>query len=270
MPSPSIITGPVDALERRLADDVAELQRDDPLRPVVVLVGETLLRAYLRRRIAELTGPYLNVHIVTPGELALRLGETPLVLAGHKPLPILADRVLAQEAAASTPGYFDAVSSTPGFGHALHRTLVEIRRADVTAPALADAAAASLEPEKTSALAALAARHGALRAGLYDADAALAGAEPGRLGADQLLVYGLWEPTAAMRRALAAIAAAQGLSVYLPTADPVADLAHAGFRDWLRTGLGASTSPLPGEPSAVGDDAIRIASAPDPNREVRD
>ena len=106
----SVVLGPIDALERELAADVAELQRDDPLRPVVVLVGETLLRAYLRRRLAEINGPYLNVHIVTPGELALRLGEIPLILAGQKPLPLLADRMLAQEAALSTSTYFDAVA----------------------------------------------------------------------------------------------------------------------------------------------------------------
>ncbi len=71
------VLGPIDALERRLAADVAELQRDDPLRPVVVLVGETLLRAYLRRRIAEINGPYLNVHIVTPGRAGAAAGRDP-------------------------------------------------------------------------------------------------------------------------------------------------------------------------------------------------
>src|SRR3954469_803358 len=145
MPGPSIFTGAVDELERRLASDVAELQRDNPLRPVVVLVGETLLRAYLRRRLAELNGPYLNVRIMTPGELALRLGEIPLILAGKRPLPLLADRVLAQEAALSESTYFDAVAGTPGFGRALHRTLLELRRAEVSPEALNTAAAGSLE-----------------------------------------------------------------------------------------------------------------------------
>src|SRR5688572_31063603 len=141
----SVVLGPIDALERAFAADVAELQHEDPLRPVVALVGETLLRAYLRRRLAEINGPYLNVHIVTPGELALRLGEIPLILAGQKPLPLLADRMLAQEAALSTSTYFDAVASTPGFGQALHRTLVEIRRGGIGAEPLADAAPGSLE-----------------------------------------------------------------------------------------------------------------------------
>src|SRR3954454_22580633 len=106
----SVVLGRIDRLARRLAGGADPLQRDDPLRPVVVLVGETLLRAYLRRRIAEINGPYLNVHIVTPGELALRLGEIPLILAGQRPLPLLADRMLAQEAAQSTSTYFDAVA----------------------------------------------------------------------------------------------------------------------------------------------------------------
>jgi ATP-dependent helicase/nuclease subunit B len=270
MPAPSVLLGSVDALERRLATDVAELQRTDPLKPVVVLVGETLLRAYLRRRIAELSGPYLNVHIVTPGELALRLGELPLVLAGQKPLPLLADRVLAQEAAASTAGYFDAVSTTPGFGHALHRTLVEIRRAGISPDALERAASTALEPEKTRALAELAARHHELRAGHYDADSSLAAADPDRLGADQLLVYGLWDPPVALRNALAAIAETRPLTVYLPAADPVADLAHEDFRQWLESALDATTTELSSEIAELTSAAMRIVSAPDPNREVRD
>src|SRR3954466_8394761 len=148
----TVVLGRIDALEREFAAEVAELQRDDPLRPVVVLVGETLLRAYLRRRIAELSGPYLNVHILTPGELALRLGEIPLILDGKRPLPLLADRILAQEAALSESTYFDAVATTPGFGRALHRALLELRRAEVSPDSLSATAQDSLEPDKTAAL----------------------------------------------------------------------------------------------------------------------
>lgn len=285
----SVVTGPLNELEREFAADVAELQREDPLRPVVVLVGETLLRAYLRRRLAEINGPYLNVHIVTPGELALRLGEIPLILAGQNPLPLLADRMLAQEAALSTSTYFDAVASTPGFGQALHRTLVEIRRSGITPDALSEAAPASLEPEKLAALAALARRHEELKRGHYDADAALANADANRLGADRLLVYGLWDPPASTRMAIAAIAHASAVKVYLPMTTPVAAQAHDGFREWLRTELSATTRHLDAEDAATGlehvqrhlvsgapaapdpgDGTVRVASAPDPNREVRD
>lgn len=286
MSDSSVVLGSIDALERELAADVAALQREDPLRPVFVLVGETLLRAYLRRRLAEINGPYLNVHIVTPGELALRLGEIPLILAGQRPLPLLADRMLAQEAALSTSTYFDAVAGTPGFGQALHRTLVEIRRSAITPDELSEAAPGSLEPEKLASLAALARRHHELKAGHYDADAALAAPDAKRLGADQLLVYGIWDPPALTRRALAAIGA---LRIYLPQTSPVADRAHASFREWLSAELDATALELESEerPTALGhlqrqlgptatpppdpaDGTVRIASAPDPNREVRD
>lgn len=269
-PAPRVVLGRIDALERALAADVAALQRDDPLRPVIVLVGETLLRAYLRRRLAEINGAYLNIHIVTPGELALRLGEVPLVLDGLKPLPLLADRVLAQEAAISESTYFDAVASTPGFGHALHRTLIEVRRTGLTPDALDSATAGSLEPDKLAALATLARRHCGLRAHHYDADAAMAAADPARLGTEELLVYGVWDPPALTRRVLASIAQVGGLHVYLPTASPTADLAHASFRSWLSDDLGAVTDELEDAQPKPRDHAIRIASAPDPNREVRD
>src|SRR3954471_14005447 len=175
-PVPRITLGPIDALERAFARDIAELQGEDKLRPVMVLTGETLLRAYLRRRLAELNGAHVNIHILTPGELALRLGELPRILRGERPLPLLADRVLAHEAALETDSYFDAVRETPGFAAALHRTLVELRRAAVAPGELAAAASETLEPEKVAALAALAERHDALRAGYYDADASLAAA----------------------------------------------------------------------------------------------
>src|SRR3954452_1513048 len=151
----TLVTGPIEALEAEFAGTIAEAHRDDPLRPVVVLVGETLLRAYLRRRLAEINGPYLNIHVLTPGELALRLGEMRLILAGATPLPMLADRVLAQEAALAESTYFDAVASTPGFGHALHRTLVELRRAGLRSSDLEAAAPASTESVKVAALATL-------------------------------------------------------------------------------------------------------------------
>lgn len=54
----------------------------------MIFTGETLLRAYLRRRLAELNGPHLNVHI-TLGELGLRLGEMRRILEWHLRGPAL-------------------------------------------------------------------------------------------------------------------------------------------------------------------------------------
>lgn len=41
----------------------------------MVVVGGTLLRPYLRRRLAELSGAHINVHLFTPAELGLHLAE---------------------------------------------------------------------------------------------------------------------------------------------------------------------------------------------------
>ena len=123
------ITGPIAALETALVEHVRTAKRDDPLTPVVILAGETLLRPYLRRRLVELIGPLANVHVLTARELGLALGEHRLIAQGRTPLPVLADGVLAHEAALTTTGYFDAVRNTPGFANALHRTLSDLQRA---------------------------------------------------------------------------------------------------------------------------------------------
>src|SRR3954454_6284722 len=119
-PAHRIVTGPVAAIEPALVEHAFAAKRGDPLKPVVILVGETLLRPYLRRRLAELGGPHLNVHVVTPDEFGLRLGERAKIEEGRPPLPVLAERILAHEAAMASPGYFDAVRHTLGFSQALH------------------------------------------------------------------------------------------------------------------------------------------------------
>lgn len=289
-PSHRVVTGPIAALEEALADHVFAAKGDDPLTPVVVLIGETLLRPYLRRRLMELHGPHMNVHLMTSADLGLRLGEPAMIAAGRLPLPILADRVLAHEAAHATGGYFAPVQDTPGFANALHRTLGDLHRGDCSAEHLVEAGADLPEQEKISSLARLAAEHDRLRAGHYDSDQALAGAVPSRLDAPELIVYGRWEAPEILRRAIAAIGRSQPVTVYLPTADPSADRAHAPLREWLVGELGAT--PVTLEPAAQDagslahvqahlgdreapatsspeDGTVQIVSAPDPSREVR-
>jgi hypothetical protein len=55
-----VLTGSRRALEQRLADEVVAARARDPLAPLPVLVGGTLLRPHLRRRIVEITGGHLN------------------------------------------------------------------------------------------------------------------------------------------------------------------------------------------------------------------
>jgi ATP-dependent helicase/nuclease subunit B len=288
-PAHRIVTGPVAAIEPALVDHAFAAKRGDPLRPVVILVGETLLRPYLRRRLAELGGPHLNIHVLTVADLGLRLGERAMISARRLPLPVLADRILTHEAALASPGYFDAVRGTLGFGQVLHRTLGDLQRAGITPERLGEAADGQPEREKVDALAAMAKRHAELRADHYDAEDALAAADPERLGADQLLVYGLWEAPEILRRAIAGIGERCPVTAYFATAHPAADRAHAGLRGWLTEALGARSEHLSAtadggtllghlhsrlgarrpEPAASpGDGSVGIVSAPDPSREV--
>ena len=63
------------ALEEALAHEITAAKADDPLAPVGVLIGGTLLRPYLGRRLADLCNGIVNVHFLTPSDLALALGE---------------------------------------------------------------------------------------------------------------------------------------------------------------------------------------------------
>src|SRR6188472_2818454 len=124
-------TGSRRALESCLAAEVRVQRERDPLAALPIVVGGTLMRPYLRRRLAVLTGGHLNVRLMTVGELGLRLGHGRLVRAGRRPLPFLADRVLAQQVALESKGYFAPVASMPGFPSILLRTLRELRTARV-------------------------------------------------------------------------------------------------------------------------------------------
>lgn len=70
-----VLTGPRRALEQRLADEVVAARARDPLAPLPVLVGGTLLRPHLRRRIAEITGGHLNVRFVRSASLVCGSGS---------------------------------------------------------------------------------------------------------------------------------------------------------------------------------------------------
>src|SRR6478752_882618 len=94
-----LVTGSPPTLETALARQVEEAQREDPLAPVGVLIGGTLQRPYLQRRLAELNDGIVNVRFLMPSEFALELGERNLVVAGRRPLPPLADRLLLRSIA---------------------------------------------------------------------------------------------------------------------------------------------------------------------------
>ena len=140
-----VITGPSLALENRLAEEVGAAREADPLTPICVLVGGTLLRPYLQRRLARRSGGIANVHFLTPADFSLILGERAMWAAGRMPLPPLADRILLRQLAADEGGYFEPVRETPGSSDALYRLVRELRGAGYDAAALRDAIAGSCE-----------------------------------------------------------------------------------------------------------------------------
>ena len=293
-----LVVGPLANLEQALADAITARKTGDPLAPIAILIGGTLLRPYLQRRLADLLGGHINLHLLTPAELAVRLGEHRMIAAGRKPLPPLATRVLVGEMAREAHGYFRPVAHTPGFADSLHRLFRELAQAGLSAEGFRSAVdvAAAGNRRKHADLAELYDRYAERRASHYGPDDCLAVADPGRLGAEALLVYGLWDPPAGLRAAIEAIAAAGiPLTAFLPEAGvPVADGAHEDMRRWLAD-LGAreerapsaepddpgtpptlahlqrrlfrSTEPAP--PTGEDDRSVRLLSAADPAREVR-
>ena len=132
-----VITGPSLALENRLAEEVGAAREADPLTPICVLVGGTLLRPYLQRELARRSGGIANVHFLTPADFSLILGERAMWAAGRMPLPPLADRILLRQLVADEGGYFEPVRETPGLSDALYRLVRELRGAGYDGAAFA-------------------------------------------------------------------------------------------------------------------------------------
>ena len=283
MPGLSVITGAPAALDAALAAEIRAHKDGDPLAPVTVLAGGTLLRPFLRARLATLLGGHINVRVVTPAELALRLGEPALIAAGRSPITPLADRALAQELARGAESYFAPVRDTPGFANALHRLFGELRAASI-GPAQLVAAAAGMKQRELAEL-----YRGYLesRAPFYDAGDAMAAPDPGRLDDRAVLLYGVWEVAPRLRALIEVAAERVPVTVLLPLTGTVADDAHAELRDWLAS-RGADIRHIDSAPArsaletlrqqlfadvpapAAPDDTVALLSAPDPAREARE
>lgn len=289
MPPPRVILGTPAALEDGLAREVQEWKQRDPLVMPLVLVGGTLLRPYLRRRLAHLVGGHVNLRFLTLGNLARELGEAPLAASGRQPLPRVAARVLAGELAAGASGYFEPVAQAQGFAPALERLFRELAEAGVGPAELRRAADGPPGDGKHAALAALYEEFERRRSGYYTTADCLAAADPERFRAPALLVYGVWDLPALARRLLQRLMERAPVAVYLPVTGTDADRAHQDLRDWL-AGLGAREEQA--EPGAAAgaatslgwlqqrlysrdgagpkDGTVRLLSAPDPVREVQE
>jgi hypothetical protein len=238
--------------EAELLGDVRTLRAQDPLGTVLLVVPSRLVGGWLRTRLAEALGGVAGLHVLTIPELGERLAALPLALEGRRPVPRAADRFLViraiRAAVPATGGYFSAVSAARNFPAAIMRTLLDVKRAGLAA---SDLEATFPDSAKVRELAACQrALEAALREhGYHDASDLLAAAarvvaaEPGRLDAAAILVFGFAELNPLEARLLDACARATTVRQY------PADLAAAALPD---------------------ADALEIVAAPGEEREVRE
>jgi hypothetical protein len=182
------------------------------------------------------------------------------------------------------------VRDTPGLADALYRLVRELRAAGYDAESLADAIEGACEvPEKAQAITGIFAEFLRRREGFYGPDECLLSAESDSAPWDALFVFGLWQAGAALTNLL--IGASEHISVtamFPLSGVEELDAAHAELRFDLAA-AGAEVSELqdedspatalersrprlftvPGE-AAPEDESLRLISAPDPAREVRE
>jgi hypothetical protein len=284
-----LISGRSAALRIALADRINDLRRQDPMAPIWILVGASLQRPYLARWLAGRLGGHANVRILMPGDLALLLGAPQLVAEGRRALPPLADRVLLAQVAGAQPGYFEPVADTPGFAEALYRLVRELRGAGYDIANLAPTVDGLTDaPQKASSLAELLADFESRRAEFYGSDDALAVADPGRLEALALLVYGVMDMPVALEQLVVGASERMPVHAYLPEVAGVAESSVADLRERLiarggkpeqaseqeveHTSLERVRRRMFNQPSGaeiLADDSLLLVSAPDPAREVK-
>ena len=204
---PQLIRGPLAALEARLAADVRAYRARAPLAPLTILIGSSLLRPYLRRRLAELHGGLINVRLLTMHDLSSYLSVAATQANGTSPLPPMGDRVIAEEVAERAQDYFARVAGSSGFADSLNRLFQELRQAGLDPESFATAVNRLGEtfPQNTSKLTSLATlfdQAQQLRAGFHGADDLLRLADPTRLDGTVLFVYGVWNLSTLQMRLL--------------------------------------------------------------------
>ena len=208
-------------LEEALAGALAEARAGDPLRPVTVVCGSGASRAYLRRRLAQLSGAHAAVEFLTVHEMAGRLGAPPLRAAGRRRLtPLAASRLVRRLVAERDAGWhFAPVAHTPGLPAALLRSLTDLREAGVEPGFSAQSASPALRA-LDDLLTAYTLRLD--EAGLFDdaalyaaAAASVAGGPVAGMG-EWVAVYGLYDLPGMQRALFAALAARWPLQVFLP------------------------------------------------------
>jgi hypothetical protein len=217
-----------------LVADLASWRARDARGALYLVTPSRLLGRSIVRRLARERGGAANLSCFTLPDLAERVAGLALALAGRRPLPPVADRLLVmraiRDAVPATGGYFSRVATRPNLPAAMLRTLADLKRAGVTPATLAEAGADS--PKLVELAACYRAVEAALAEhGYYDASDLLAAAtrqlteDPRRLEAAAVFVAGFTELNPLERGLVEACRGAAPLYEYpaAPAGGPPAD-----------------------------------------------
>ena len=294
---PRLLTGRLAALEEALRERINAIRQERPLSPVTILIENTMLRDYLRQRLAFSENGHINLKIVTISRFAERL-TLPHVATERRLMPTYGDRILARSIAeSSVTSYFRPVAYSSGFAESLRGLFREFHQAGIS-PNDLQSAVGRMESDGTDKLreiAGLYRTYETRRQNFYTPDdivAAIERVDPEEIKKavePQVFVYGIWKPTGIQRRLFEHLMSAGiELNFFLPETGTDADDAHIDLRNWLAMHatepdplesfdtLNDSLSYLhrnlfqePAEPAPL-DGQVQLLSAPDAPREVRE
>lgn len=119
-------------LEDALCARVAQLREPDPLLPITIVVGSSLVRRHLGDTLVRRLDAVANVTLLTLAGYARRLAARAPGGKPHVLSQVVRERLL-RRAVAEAPAlqYFGPVSRRPHFAHALEATVTDLRQAGV-------------------------------------------------------------------------------------------------------------------------------------------
>jgi len=224
-----IYTGTFEALEIKLKETIAGLQRNDPLAEVTVLAGSNILAVYLRRRIAESGRPAANLRFYNFPDMVRRIMGAPVSGTDAPRLPPLGDVVLLElllENRANLPKAYAPLAGYKGFRDALLETFRDLRDADIAADDLDNAIVsgrrASDRREQLESFAKLYRRYREEVRRFRSADDDFRAAieelsrRPEIGDSTPLLVYGVYDATGQQARLLDAIGRTRPIIYFIP------------------------------------------------------
>ncbi len=260
-----LFTGSFAALEKRLFEQIDDLQKDDPLVPVSILIGSNLLGSYLRIRLAERGRVSSNLRFYTFLDLATRLAQPPGGTARKVRLPQLGASALLEHVLAEHQlPVFATVSAFAGFKDALLDTFRDLRDAGVD-PAMLDEGArrcVKSDPDRRERLLGLTELYRRFRAKAelfhdIDNDFHAAAANAARfasavLGSTVLLVYGIYDVTGQQSDLLSRLKDAVELRYFIPYINDAVSGFARSFVDARVRELGVAAEVLEHVPPALG------------------